>query len=492
VARLDTSTVASVPRDVATPNYLDDDITIGIVHFGVGNFHRAHQAMYVDRLLNAGGSRHWGICGIGLLERDAGMRDALVGQDGLYSLTLRHAEGTEETAVIGSIRKFLHAPDDPTAVLEQLAHPAVRIVSLTITEGSYVEDPTKDRRAAHDPLVVEETAGGLASPRTAFGWIAAALRLRRDRGIAPFTVMSCDNVPGNGEVAKRSVVAVARLADPALADWIAAEVAFPSTMVDRITPVTTQAEVDAARTRLGVDDAWPVACEPFTQWVIEDHFPTGRPDYESVGATLADDVHAYEAIKIRLLNGGHQAIAYLGQLAGHQFVHDALGDPRIARFVRHYMEQEGVPTLHPPAGFDVPEYIDELFRRFGNANVADTLARLGTDASNRIPTFVIPTLLDRLAAGSEARSGARVLATWRRYEREAASGSFHPIDESAELLMSAAEGEPLEFLRSLPTVAPLADSEAFVAAYLESVAELDELGADGALTRWASEGSGQR
>jgi mannitol 2-dehydrogenase len=483
--RLSRATLKDVPAGVSVPRYLDDDVAIGIVHFGVGNFHRAHQAMYIDRLLNAGGAREWGICGIGLLDRDAGMRDALVGQDGLYSLTLRHPDGAEETSVIGSIRRFLHAPDDPNAVLEQLADPSVRIVSLTITEGSYVEDPTKNRHAADDPLVVAETAGGLSAPLTAFGWIAAGLRLRRNRGIAPFTVMSCDNVPGNGEVARRSVVSVARLADPDLADWIATEVAFPSTMVDRITPVTTQVEVDAARASLGLDDAWPVASEPFAQWVIEDHFPTGRPDYAAAGATLVDDVHAYETIKIRLLNGGHQAIAYVGQLAGHVFVHDALADARIARFVRDYMELEGVPTLSPPDGFDVPGYIDELFRRFSNANVADTTDRLGTDASNRIPTFVVPTLLDRAASGSDARGGARLLATWRGYEREAASGRFQPIDESADLLMAAAQGEPLAFLRALPTVAELAEHPSFVSAYLESVAELDELGVDGALTRWA-------
>lgn len=479
--RLDRAALASLPEGIATPSYLDEDITVGIVHFGVGNFHRAHQAMYLDRLMGAGRGAEWGICGIGLLERDARMRDALTGQDGLYTLTLRHPDGADEIRVIGSIRRFLHAPDDPYAVLEQLVDPAVRIVSLTITEGGYVDDPTSGKRADDDPLVVAETRGGLAEPRTAFGWIVAALRERRRRGIAAFSVMSCDNIPGNGAVARQSVTAVARLVDPALADWIAAEVAFPSTMVDRITPVTVAADLERIRERAGVEDAWPVASEPFEQWVVEDTFPAGRPDLASVGATVVDDVHAYEAIKIRLLNGGHQALAYVGQLAGYALVHEALADPRIATFVADYMRQEGVPTLTAPQGFDIPGYIDELFRRFGNPSIADTLARLGADASNRIPKFVVPTLLDRIAAGSDARAGARLIAGWREFNRQAALGRFQLDDEAATQLHTAARGEPLAFLTALPALVPLASAEGFVAAYLTAARDLEVGGVDALL-----------
>jgi mannitol 2-dehydrogenase len=452
-------------------------VRVGIVHFGVGNFHRAHQAMYLDRLMRAGLARDWAICGIGLLERDERMRDVLLGQDGLYTLTLRHPDGRDEIGVIGAIRRFLHAPDDPDAVLEQLADPAVRIVSLTITEGGYVEDEASGRRAVDDPLVLAETADGLSSPRTAFGWIAAGLRERRLRGVQPFTVLCCDNIQGNGEVARRSVEAVARLVDAELADWIAAEVAFPSTMVDRITPVTTPADVERIHDRLGVDDAWPVASEPFAQWVIEDRFPAGRPPYEEAGATLVDDVHAYEAIKLRLLNAGHQAVAYIGRLAGYELVDEAIADPRIATWVRRYMEREGVPTLTVPEGFDVPAYIDQLFERFGNPNVADTLARLGTDASNRIPKFVVPTLRDRIASGADAEVGAQLIASWWAFTRRAAAGEFALDDEAASQLMAAASGEPLDFL-ALPTLAGLADSPGFVAAYLHAAERLLSSGAD--------------
>jgi mannitol 2-dehydrogenase len=482
VLRLSRATLASLPTEIPTPTYLDTAVEVGIVHFGVGNFHRAHQAMYIDRLLTSGRGHEWGICGIGLLDRDAAMRDALTGQDGLYTLTLRHADGRDEIGVIGSIRRFLHAPDEPAAVLEQLADPAVRIVSLTITEGGYVEDPTSGKRASDDPLVMAETNGGLAQPRTAFGWIVAGLRERRRRGIPPFTVMCCDNIPGNGAVARQSVAAVARLADPALADWISSEVAFPSTMVDRITPVTVSTDRERIRERLHVEDAWPVASEPFTQWVVEDRFPTGRPPLESVGATVVADVHPYEAIKIRLLNGGHQAIAYVGQLAGYTYVHEALADPRIESFVRDYIVSEGGPTLMVPDGFDLPSYIDELFRRFGNAHVADTLARLGVDASNRIPKFVVPTLLDRISSGARPRHGARLIASWREFNRAAAQGRFRLDDESAEQLLAAAAGSPLDFLAASPSLGPLASSEEFAEEYLEAARRLERGGVDALLS----------
>jgi mannitol 2-dehydrogenase len=293
--------------------------------------------------------------------------------------------------------------------------------------------------------------------------------------------MSCDNILGNGAVARRSVEAVARLTDPALADWIVAEVAFPSTMVDRITPVTVAADRERIRERLALEDAWPVASEPFTQWVIEDHFPMGRPEFESVGATVVEDVHEYEAIKIRLLNGGHQAIAYIGQLAGYTYVHEALGDPRIESFVRTYMQDDGVPTLAVPDGFDLPAYIEELFERLGNASVADTLARLGVDASNRVMKFIVPTALDRIASGADARAGARLIASWREFNRQAALGRFPLVDDSAELLLAASAGEPLDFLAAFAPLAPLANSEGFVAAYLEAVHDLQDGGADALL-----------
>ncbi len=471
--RLGSAALGSLPAGVDAPRYGAADVQLGIVHFGVGNFHRAHQAMYVDRLMNAGLARDWAISGVGLLERDARMRDALVGQDGLYTLTLRHPDGRDEISVIGSIQRFLYAPDEPAAVLEQLVSPQVRIVSLTITEGGYVADPINGRNPEDDPLVAEEVAGGLAQPRTAFGWIVAALRERRRLGIAAFAVMSCDNIQGNGRVARLSVEGVARLVDPELADWIAATVAFPCTMVDRITPATTPADGDRIRQALGLEDAWPVASEPFTQWVVEEHFPAGRPPLERVGVTFTKDIDAYEAIKLRLLNGAHQAMAYVGQLAGFTHVHEACADPRLAGFLRAYMEREAVPTIAAPEGFDLPGYIDQLFERFGNPQVADPLARLSVDSSNRIPKFLLPVVADRFVAGWRSPVSAAVIATWRAYCRAVGEGRFILDDEAAATLIGAASGEPGDFLADVPTLVALAQDPGFVADYHRAVELLE-------------------
>ena len=474
--QLGKDTLGGLPAGVGLPLYLDDELGIGIVHFGVGNFHRSHQAMYLDRLMNTGLAREWAISGVGLLERDAGMRDALGRQDGLYTLTLRRPDGSNDFAVIGSIREYLFAPEQPERLLERLAAPETRIVSLTVTEGGYVFDPTTGRLPEHDPLVVEEVAGGLTAPRTAFGWIVAALRERRARGIAPFTVLSCDNIQGNGHVARGSVEGVARLVDPELADWIAASVAFPSTMVDRITPVTTQADIDRVETELGVHDAWPVASEPFAQWVVEDVFPSGRPPWEQVGADLVDDIEPYEAIKLRLLNASHQALAYIGQLLGYEYVHEAVADPRIAACLRAYMEQEAVPTLEVPVGFDLPAYIDQLFVRFGNPQVRDTLARLSVDASNRIPKFLVPVLLDRVEAGAACPVGASVIATWRGWCRAVAAGRFAMDDASEDLLIAAAVRSPRDFLERIPALRPFLGSPEFVSDFVHAADLLEQEG----------------
>lgn len=474
--QLGEDTIGGLPADVGLPLYLRDDLDIGIVHFGVGNFHRSHQAMYLDRLLNRGLAREWAICGVGLLERDARMRDVLAAQDGLYTLTLRQPDGSNDISVIGSIREFLFAPEQRGAVLERLVAPQTRIVSLTVTEGGYVFDPTTGRLPVDDPLVAEEVAGGLAEPRTAFGWIVAALRERRARGIPPFTVLSCDNITGNGPVARGSVEGVARLVDPELADWIAASVAFPSTMVDRITPVTTPDDVDRIERALGVHDAWPVASEPFAQWVIEDDFPAGRPPWEEVGALLVADVEPYEAIKLRLLNASHQALAYIGQLLDYEFVHDAVADERIAAYLRAYLEQEAVPTLAAPDGFDVPGYIDEVLARFGNPQVRDTLARLSVDASNRIPKFLVPVLLDRVAAGAECPVGASVIASWRAWCRAVAAGRFSMDDESGNLVIAAAMRSPRDFLERVPPLRRLLEAPGFVHDFVRAAEVLEQDG----------------
>jgi mannitol 2-dehydrogenase len=306
---------------VSRPIYDRSQVSVGIVHFGVGGFHRSHQAMYIDRLMNQGLALDWGICGVGVMPADKAMRDALCGQDGLYTLVLRHGPGRIEAQVIGSIIDYLFAPDDPERVLEVLTGPNCRIVSLTITEGGYNVDPVSGEFDVDNPAVRADLVPG-AAPSTVFGFVVEALRRRKEKGILPFTVMSCDNVQSNGHVARSSILAFAALRDPELADWIGREVAFPNSMVDRITPTTTAEDIAEVRAEFGIDDAWPVVCEPFTQWALEDNFVDGRPALDKAGAQLTSDVEPYERMKLRLLNASHQAIAYSGHLSGYVYAHE--------------------------------------------------------------------------------------------------------------------------------------------------------------------------
>ncbi len=451
------------------PAYDRRQARVGVVHIGVGGFHRAHQAMYHDRLMNAGDGLDWGICGVGVMGPDRLMRDALEAQDGLYTLIVKHPDGTYQPRVIGSVLEYLFAPDDPDAVLGRLAEPSVRIVSLTVTEGAY------DIRVA----------GSDAVPM-AFALIIEALRLRRERGIEPFTVMSCDNLQGNGDAARTAVTTFAQLIDAELAAWIGRAVAFPNAMVDRITPQTTDADREELRRRFGVEDRWPVVCEPYAQWVLEDHFTTGRPPYEDAGVTVVGDVGPYERMKVRLLNGGHQALGYFGYLAGRRIVHEAALDPLLRRFVRDYMDHEVTPTLAPLPGVDADAYKDTLLERFSNPEVRDTVARLCAQSSDRIPEFVLPVVREQLRAGGPIERGAAIVASWARYARgiDEAGEPIEVVDALREELMDAArhqDEDPDAFIANRQVFGDLADDERFAEAYRTALRSLLARGARGTL-----------
>lgn len=441
------------------PTYDPKTITPGIAHFGVGNFHRSHQAMYLNQLITQGGHDDWGIVGIGVMPGDSAMRDALAGQEYRYTLVQKHGDGRIDAQQIASIRGYHFAPEDSVAVLTLLTDPAIRIVSLTITEGGY----NIDRKGEFDlsnPRIQRDLAD-LGNPATVFGYITEALRIRRDHTIAPFTVMSCDNLPGNGDVTRQAITAFAGAIDESLAGWIDENVTFPNSMVDRITPVTTEKDRALVEERFGIHDAWPVVTEPFTQWVLEDDFCNGRPVFESAGVQIVEDVAPYELMKLRLLNASHQAMAYLGILRGHQFVHEAVADGEIERFLREYLD-EARQTLTPVAGLDIDEYIESLFTRFRNPYIADTLARLAVDASDRIPKFVLPTIRDNLAAGRSIQTGAAVIAHWAQYL--ATSGNV--IDQvAAELIDRAKSDDPLVFVRYEPVFGNLSSSDDFISMY---------------------------
>ncbi|NMD57308.1 MULTISPECIES: mannitol dehydrogenase family protein [Tsukamurella] len=477
-------TAAALPviRGASVPAYDRAAVRPGIVHFGVGGFHRAHQAVYVDRLLAAGaGAAGWGICGVGLRPADAAMRDALVPQDGLYTLTLKHPDGAVETSVVGAIVDYLYAPDDPEAVVERLAAPETRIVSLTITEGGYNFSATTGDFDTENPDVRHDLEAN-GAPRTVFGYVTEALRRRRARGVPAFTVMSCDNIEGNGHVARRTFTAFARLADPGLAAWIEGTVRFPNSMVDRITPATPDALRAEVAARAGVDDRWPVVAEPYTQWVLEDDFGAGRPHFEDVGVQVVDDVAPYELMKLRLLNAGHQALGHFARLLGYEFVHDAAADPDVRTLLRRYMQDEGRPTLRPVPGIDVDDYIDTLLERFSNPAIADTVARLCQDASDRIPKWLVPVITARLDDGAAAPLVAAVVAAWTR-GCEGTDDAGAPIvlnDRHAPDLAeraSRSRSEPLAFVAVPDLFGDLAHRPGFTEPYLAALASLRERGA---------------
>ncbi|GGF93263.1 mannitol 2-dehydrogenase [Rhodococcoides trifolii] len=476
--KLNAASLTDVVDSVAVPTYDRSTVTAGIVHFGVGGFHRAHQAMYVDRLLNDGKATEWGICGVGVLPGDRKMKEVMASQDCLYTLALKHADGTWETRVIGSIVEYLFAPDDPDAVVEKLAAETTRIVSLTVTEGGYNFSPTTGEFDAANPAVQQDLQPG-ALPATTFGLVVEALARRRDRGIAPFTVMSCDNIPENGHMARSTFTAYARLKDPALAQWMEAEVRFPNSMVDRITPATTPDVVAQISERFGIDDEWPVAGEPFTQWVLEDSFSVGQPPLEDAGVQLVDDVTPYELMKLRLLNASHQALCYFGYLAGYRLVHEVAQDPLWQRFLLAYMDDEATPTLHPVPGIDLTEYKHTLIERFSNPEIRDTVARLCAESSDRIPTWLVPVIRLNIESGGSVELSAAVVASWARYA-EGTDEQGEPIeivDQLKDSLVPLAREGGTAFIENRRLFGDLADNARFVEAYSATLESLHSRGA---------------
>lgn len=479
--KLNSQNLADFIEDVAVPTYDRSEVTVGIVHFGVGGFHRAHQAMYVDRLLQQGQALDWGICGVGVLPGDRRMNDVMHAQDCLYTLALKHSDGTWDTRVIGSIVEYLFAPDDAEAVIEKMAAETTKIVSLTITEGGYNFSATTGEFDADNPAIVADLAEG-AVLATTFGLVTEALARRKERGMTPFTIMSCDNIEGNGHMAQSTFTTFARLKDPALADWIQAEGAFPNSMVDRITPVTTPEVTEQLSLRYAIDDQWPVAGEPFTQWVLEDNFTLGRPPLEDVGVQVVEDVTPYELMKLRLLNASHQALAYFGYLSGYRLVHDVCQDSLFSEFLLAYMDEEATPTLQPVPGIDLTDYKRTLIERFSNPEIRDTVARLCAESSDRIPKWLLPVIRKNLETGGEIARSTAVVASWARYA-EAVDESGEPIeivDQLKDSLVPIAQSQrenPTAFIANRAVFGDLIDNERFVAEYTKQLSSLQEQGA---------------
>jgi len=463
IVPLSNATLDQLPATIARPTYERSAITAGMVHIGLGNFHRGHQAWYLHTLMQQGLAHDWAIIGAGVRAGDAAQRERLQAQD--YMTTLIALDPARTTAeVIGSMIGFAPVEESNAALIAQMADPAIRIVSLTVTEGGYYTDPaTKGFDGDHADM--RHDAQNPDRPITAFGAMIAALKLRQAAGHGPFTCMSCDNIQGNGAVLRQTIVSLARLSDPVFADWIDAHCSFPNSMVDCIVPATGPKERELVR-ELGIADASPVTHEIFRQWVIEDDFCAGRPDWDKVGATFTDDVHDFEAMKIRVLNGGHQIIANAGELLSRETIADCMSHDLIKPLFEKVAREEILPHLVALPGMQPEAYVDLIIERFSNPKIIDTTRRVAFDGSSRHPGFVIPSINDSLAKGTPVRGLALVEALWARMcvgHRE--DGSViepnDPFWSDLTAVAEAAKEQPLAWLMQRQYYDTLAEKAVF-------------------------------
>ncbi|PPT49615.1 mannitol dehydrogenase family protein [Xanthomonas arboricola] len=470
IPTLSIAILAHLPTTVLTPSYDPKQTIIGIVHLGAGAFHRAHQAVYIDDLLAQDPS--WAICTVSL--HSPSVRDALRPQDGLYTLAL--LDEHPQLRVIGAIREVLCAADEQTAVLARLADPAVRLVTLTVTEKGYcLAGDTLD--LAH-PDIAHDISHP-AAPRSAIGYLVAGLQQRRQQGSAPFTVLSCDNLQDNGNLLRRAVLLLAQQTDPALAAWIDRHVTFPRSMVDSITPATDDALRANVQAQTGLHDAWPIQRERYSQWVIEDRFCNGRPGFENAGVTLSDDIAGYARAKLRLLNGPHSALAYLGSLLDLETVADAMRHTQLAAFVEALMREDIATTLQPMPGFDPQQYIDAVLARFRNPAIRHLLAQIAWDGSQKIPVRLLTAISDALAAGRRIDRLCLPVAAWLHFVRRQARNGvtlIDPLSESLSKIGRDATGDAIHDVAAFLTLdavfAPLSGDARFVEALQHAYAAL--------------------
>jgi mannitol 2-dehydrogenase len=482
---LSLATISALPSGVASPAYRREELSAGIVHFGVGNFHRAHMAVYLHRLMQMGLAKDWAIIGAGVTAHDTAIYTALKSQDFLSTVVARDATRVE-AQVTGAMIGFV-PPGDFEALHAQLCDPAIRIVSLTITEGGYFLDAEGNFDASHP--AIRRDAENPHAPRTVFGVIARALEARRAKAVAPFTVMSCDNIPHNGAVTRHALVGLALARGVEFGRWVETNVATPNGMVDRITPATGEVERAEIRKTFGVADAWPVFCETFEQWVMEDRFPSGRPPFEKVGVSFVEDVSPYEAMKIRILNGGHAAIAYPAGLMGIVGVDEAMADPLVRGFLAKLERDEIIPMVTPPPGVDLEAYRAKVEERFSNPCVGDTIRRLCLDGSNRQPKFIIPVVADAIAAGRSFEGLALVSALWCRYcyGQDEAGATIAPNDPNWDRLVAtsqAAKSDPAAWLAMRDIYGAVGEDAAFGRSFARWLARIWEQGVAKTLQAW--------
>ena len=487
--RLTEANLPLLPLSVSRPTYHRSELTPGIVHIGLGNFHRAHQAWYLHRLFQLGLNHDWAIIGAGVRSYDAQMRKKLQAQDCLTTL-IELAPAGKSAEVVGSMIDYVAVADGNGPLIERMADPAIRIVALTLTEGGYyIEPATKGFDTNHPDI--QHDADNPERPRTAFGAIIAALRRRREQGMGPFTGLCCDNLQGNGNILRQTVISLARMSDPGLARWIDANCSFPNSMVDCIVPATGSKELSLVK-EFGIDDAVPVTHENFRQWVIEDDFCAGRPGWEKVGVTFTDQMHDFEMMKIRILNGGHQIVADVGENLGIETIAGAMAHPKIRALYRKVEEEEIMPHVIGVPGYSTAEYVDLIEHRFSNPAIGDTTRRVAFDGSSRHPGFIIPSIRDGLSAGTPVQGLALVSAAWARYclgTRE--DGSLvepnDPLWDELTAYSSAAKESPKRWLEMRSIYGDLADEPYFCSTFEKWLNKIYDHGMEAALNDYLDE-----
>ncbi|WP_245190831.1 mannitol dehydrogenase family protein [Jannaschia formosa] len=477
--------VDRLPKGVLRPAYTAEELTPGIVHIGVGNFHRAHMAWYTHRLMQAGGARDWAILGAGVRPYDAEMRARLLAQDCLTTLIqLDPAAGQVE--VTGAMIDYVEVAEGHGPLIAAMTHPRIRIVSLTVTEGGYYRDAAGGFDADHADIAHDVAHPD--APRTAFGAIVAALRARRAAGHGAFTGLSCDNLQGNGRVLRATVLGLAERQDPGLAAWIAEHAAFPDSMVDCIVPATGPHEVAMAEAE-GIADAAPVTHERFRQWVIEDHFAAGRPDWDRAGATFVADVVPYEEMKLRLLNAGHQVLANAGELLGLRTIADCMADPEVSGLLDAVLTREVAPHVAAVPGTEPDAYIETISARFANPMIHDTVRRVAFDGSSRHPGFVLPSVRDALAADAPLDGLALTEALWCRMcaglrEDGSEIAANDPHWAVRAQAAAAARDAPAAWLAQGDVYGALGSEARFAEAFAAQLRAIEERGVRGAIRRF--------
>ena len=480
--KLNNKNLTRLSEKVSIPKYDRTKVKTGILHIGIGGFHRAHEAFYTDELLNKNPDYNWGICGVALLDFDQKIYQTLKDQNGLYTLIVKELDGRLTKTVIGSIVDYLFAPENPVVVIERIANPEIKIITLTITEGGYNNNEATGEFEIDNPLIQHDLKNP-NDPKTVFGYITQGLKLRKERNVSGCTIQSCDNIQGNGHITKKMLLSYVKHAEPGLVSWIESHVSFPNSMVDRITPATVPADIKALKETSGIDDAWPVVCEPFKQWVIEDDFIEGRPVWEQVGAQFVEDVAPYEKMKLSLLNAGHSVLGILGALMGYSTIDEAVNNKEISSFLRIYMGNEVTPILGELEGVNLKNYQHSLIQRFGNIYIKDQIDRICSESSAKIPIFILPTVKAQLNENGPIDYAAFVIAAWAIYSLglDENGNSLKIKDAMAEELHKKAieaKDKPELFLGIETVFGGMKESEIFVKAYANAYQNILKYGVE--------------